>query len=299
MNSTVLCDTKQIDLTTLAGEINREHDQAITAARTALEHARACGELLIQAKTQVGHGGFLEWLEANCRVKPRQSQKYMKLAREWPTIEAKCEFDAHLTIDGALALTNYSSRQQETPWSLRDAKKVAIKRLEIEACLGALFDWAAQNDVRQSHKLIHWLCPAQGWMNKDRARDLLLDLMMRDTVQTSPNEPRQSVSDVISEVACCHVGIDPLNASDPTDGFPVICMCDVAIAVVKFTKDLAPCQEPVRMAPCCEFGEACIFGIHTRPDPAGQRALIQSLDDWYAGKGPCPCPELFGEEVAV
>ena len=52
------------DLATLANEINDLHDRATEAARTAIAHARECGELLIQAKAQVGHGGFLEWLEA-------------------------------------------------------------------------------------------------------------------------------------------------------------------------------------------------------------------------------------------
>ena len=64
--------------------------------------SRECGERLNQAKAQVVHGGFTEWLQAHCRVKPRQAQKYMKLAREWPAIEAKCASNAHLTIDEVL-----------------------------------------------------------------------------------------------------------------------------------------------------------------------------------------------------
>ena len=90
------------DLATLANEINDLHDRATEAARTTVEHARECGERLIQAKAQVVHGGFLPWLEANCRVKPRQAQKFMKLARDWPAIEAKCASNAHLTIDEVL-----------------------------------------------------------------------------------------------------------------------------------------------------------------------------------------------------
>ena len=37
-------------------------------------------------------------------MKPRQAQKFMKLAREWPAIDAKCASNAHLTIDGVLRL---------------------------------------------------------------------------------------------------------------------------------------------------------------------------------------------------
>ena len=95
---------RQRELATLGSEINDLHDRVVEAARTAVEHARECGELLNQAKAQIAHGGFQEWLQANCRVKPRQAQNYMRLAREWPAIEAKCAPSAHLTIAGALQL---------------------------------------------------------------------------------------------------------------------------------------------------------------------------------------------------
>ena len=103
------------DLAKLASEINDLHDRATEAARTAIDHARECGELLIQAKDQIGHGGFLPWLEADCRVKPRQAQKYMKLAREGAAIDAKCASNAHLTIDRVLRLLDSGEKltQQE------------------------------------------------------------------------------------------------------------------------------------------------------------------------------------------
>ena len=99
------------DLATLANEINDLHERATEAARTAVEHARECGEILNQAKDQIGHGGFLDWLEANCRVKPRQALKFMKLAREWPTIEGKCASNAHLPIEKALRLLGSGEKQ--------------------------------------------------------------------------------------------------------------------------------------------------------------------------------------------
>ena len=103
------------NLATLANEINDLHDRAIEAATTAIEHARACGELLNQVKARLGHGNFLPWLEENCRVKPRQAQKFMKLAREGAAIEAKCASNAHLTIDSVLRLLDSGERltQQE------------------------------------------------------------------------------------------------------------------------------------------------------------------------------------------
>ena len=86
----------------LAQAIDREHQAAHQAARTALEHALECGRLLIQAKAAVPHGEWLPWLEANTSVSARQSQRYMRLAHA--AIEGKYDATSHLTIDEALAL---------------------------------------------------------------------------------------------------------------------------------------------------------------------------------------------------
>src|SRR5688500_12239946 len=82
----------------LAQAIDREHEAAHAAARTALEHAPECGKLLLQAKEQVAHGQWLPWLEANPTVSARQSQRYMRLATA--TLEGKCDATSFLTIEG-------------------------------------------------------------------------------------------------------------------------------------------------------------------------------------------------------
>ena len=84
----------------LAQAIDREHEAALTAARTAIEHAAECGRLLLQAKPAVPHGEWLQWLEANTSVSARQSQRYMRLATA--ALEGKYDATSHLTIEGAL-----------------------------------------------------------------------------------------------------------------------------------------------------------------------------------------------------
>src|SRR4030095_11131502 len=79
----------QDTLATLAEQINTEHDAARRAAVTALEPARRCGEWLIQAKAQIGHGGFLAWLADNCGVGARQASNYMRVAGHWDRIRPK------------------------------------------------------------------------------------------------------------------------------------------------------------------------------------------------------------------
>jgi hypothetical protein len=85
----------------LAQAIDREHQAAIGAARSAIEHAVACGRRLLEAKAAVGHGGWIAWVEANLSFSHRQAQKYARLAK---FTAGKSELaKAHLTLDGALA----------------------------------------------------------------------------------------------------------------------------------------------------------------------------------------------------
>jgi hypothetical protein len=87
----------------LAADINREHEQAETELRAGLGHARRAGDLLLLAKEQVGHGRWLDWLAAKVKASPRTCQAYMRVARSWPELEAKCATVAHLTYRQALA----------------------------------------------------------------------------------------------------------------------------------------------------------------------------------------------------
>jgi hypothetical protein len=87
-------------LPVLAAEIDREHQAAHRAARTAIEHAIECGRLLLEAKALIPHGEWLPWLEANTMVSARQSQRYMRLTSA--TLAGKCDATSFLTIEGAL-----------------------------------------------------------------------------------------------------------------------------------------------------------------------------------------------------
>ena len=69
-----------VALTALAEKINAEHAIAEEHARTAVQHAIRCGELLTEAKTQVAHGQWLPWLEANFVGSDRTASAYMRLA---------------------------------------------------------------------------------------------------------------------------------------------------------------------------------------------------------------------------
>lgn len=77
------------ELQGLATEINSEHAAVEASLRTGLAHALRAGELLIAAKSLVGHGEWLSWLAANCAVSERTAQAYMRLTANRPELEAK------------------------------------------------------------------------------------------------------------------------------------------------------------------------------------------------------------------
>ena len=52
-----------------------------------MDAALAAGALLIEAKKQVAHGEWENWLESNCQVAPRTAQSYMRLFKQLPLLE--------------------------------------------------------------------------------------------------------------------------------------------------------------------------------------------------------------------
>jgi hypothetical protein len=92
------------DLAHLAERINAAHAAAETALRAGLDHARTAGELLVQAKAQLGHGQWLPWLERNVCFSLRTAQAYMRVARRWQELEAKAQALALLTFEQGLEL---------------------------------------------------------------------------------------------------------------------------------------------------------------------------------------------------
>lgn len=86
----------------LAAQINKHHRLAYRHAAKAIEHARQAGELLIKAKSEIPHGGWLPWLEANCDVGEREAQRYMRLATRWD--ELKSDTVTDLSLKSAIEL---------------------------------------------------------------------------------------------------------------------------------------------------------------------------------------------------
>jgi hypothetical protein len=109
-------------LAELARQISSAHAESLAAARTSLEHARRCGELLLQAKARLPHGQFMPWVTANCPFGLRTGQNYMRVARDWEEIQAAMRGEETDTIAGALrALTGPADPKAQRTALLDDA----------------------------------------------------------------------------------------------------------------------------------------------------------------------------------
>jgi hypothetical protein len=94
-------------LTDLAHRINTEHEACGSALQRGLQHAIACGQMLIEAKDHLAqHGGWLPWLQANCTVSVKMAQNYMRVARGFGKLgddpEANAQRVSHFSLRGAL-----------------------------------------------------------------------------------------------------------------------------------------------------------------------------------------------------
>ena len=73
----------------LADDANDFAADAERQLRSAVESARAAGDLLLQIRKQIGHGGWGDWLKQHWNHSDRVAQKYMQIAVSWSLIADK------------------------------------------------------------------------------------------------------------------------------------------------------------------------------------------------------------------
>jgi hypothetical protein len=100
-------------LADLAAMINEEHRQAEAALREGLAHAKAAGDLLLQAKAQCPHGSWLPWLKANVNFSERTAQNYIRVAKRWDElVGSNPQHVADLTYRDAINVLAYREEGQ-------------------------------------------------------------------------------------------------------------------------------------------------------------------------------------------
>jgi hypothetical protein len=92
----------QGQLSNLAQRIHAEHQAVIAAVRSHVEHAMVAGDLLVEAKRQVGHGQWAEWVKRHCEISDRTARYYMQLAENRAKVESIRQRVADLTLRQAI-----------------------------------------------------------------------------------------------------------------------------------------------------------------------------------------------------
>ena len=93
--------TDKRELHKLAQRIKRYHASVVEQLRQSVDFAMMCGDLLLEAKEQVAHGQWGEWVSRHCEISGRTARLYMQLAQHRGVIEAKTATVADLTLQGA------------------------------------------------------------------------------------------------------------------------------------------------------------------------------------------------------
>jgi hypothetical protein len=136
-----------MNLDGLAFGIRDKHQAALSAAANAVSLAREAGELLIQAKGQVAHGQWAEWLKANVPFSERTAQGYMRLVRELPKLDdEKAQRVAVMPLRKALrAIADQDDVKVEYDPQLEALRIV----LDIR---GAIRDWNESTSILDGQK---------------------------------------------------------------------------------------------------------------------------------------------------
>ena len=103
--------------------IQGELQQGNTAGR---EHYRKAGEMLIEAKDQVGHGGWGRWLTKNFDLSAHTASNYMRWAREHNQIGRQPSYTSLHEMSGGTQRrreNRQSSQQQNFRRVLRDVAR--------------------------------------------------------------------------------------------------------------------------------------------------------------------------------
>jgi hypothetical protein len=101
----------------LTAKIRKAHEDAATALMNAVVRAVEAGKDLIEAKKQVGHGNFEDYVTIECHFTMRTAQNYMRMAKYEPKLDQllanKNAGRSYLTMSEALKFIG----------TLRDKKK--------------------------------------------------------------------------------------------------------------------------------------------------------------------------------
>lgn len=129
--------TTSNSLADLAARIKSEHEAVAIALKDSVRHAIAAGEMLLEAKKQVGqHGQWLPWLREYCTISERTAQLYMRCAKNRTAIEEQIRNGvADLSLNEAAAMLSLSSDMKKLFDFMRQVERLTDPEEIMQLCL--------------------------------------------------------------------------------------------------------------------------------------------------------------------
>lgn len=124
----------------LARRIRDEQAAGERSLKDAVKHFRRCGEILLKAKADLGHGQFAHFLKHSAKVHPRSAQRYIRLAKSLAALPAaEATRVSQLSLRDAMGeLSRTSNRAAKLPppalkKALTEARREPLKSAVIKA----------------------------------------------------------------------------------------------------------------------------------------------------------------------
>lgn len=142
----------------LALRINMRVQMAESHAKKAVEYAFEIGQLLNEAKPQINHGEWEQWLAEHCHLAQRTARAYMKLAKAFPILpEAERQRVTDLPIREALKAIS----TDPTPLPPREPPARRVNSLEDRQRVKSVF-LNARDQLTKAAKTIDYAMPIKG-----------------------------------------------------------------------------------------------------------------------------------------
>ena len=101
--------------------------------KSGLEHAVEAGLLLIEAKGQARHGGWLKWVDANCKFSRRTAQLYVQMARHTESLGlTNTQRAAHLTCRATVRAMHAERVQEAIEHQREESKRRCLELVRIQ-----------------------------------------------------------------------------------------------------------------------------------------------------------------------
>ena len=116
------------ELQKLAKEVNKHHKEAGVCLLNSLEHARQCGDYLIQAKSLLKHGQWIIWLRKNFSFSYETAANYKRVAESWNDdffIEARQDGNIFTSIDSVLVFLRNKKAEEQTAEQVETSNNIS------------------------------------------------------------------------------------------------------------------------------------------------------------------------------